>query len=195
MTRLLLVRHAESTWNAMKRWQGQADPPLSSRGETQAARALAAVPPGYEQVVTSDLRRARRTAELLASGLDLPCVVEPRLRERHAGPWQGLTRVEIDARWPGMLDDGCRPDDYEPDDDVAARALGALDEVSTPSIVITHGGVLRVLEARFGVATTRIPNLSALPVERDIDGYSSGERFDLVPDGAVATEAESITVE
>ena len=186
---LLLVRHGESTWNAARRWQGQADPPLSPLGMRQARAAVTCVPAGYEHVVASDLERARRTGELLADGLGLSFAVEPRLRERYAGPWQGLTRAEIEAGWPGMLDDGRRPDDYEPDATLLERALEALDVGSTPTIVVTHGGVIRVIERHLGFAATRIPNLSALPIDRTADGLAAGARIGLAGDGAVAAEA------
>src|SRR5215510_15555658 len=98
MIRLLLVRHGESTWNAQSRWQGQADPPLSPFGERQAEDATARLAEiaTITSVWVSDLRRARRTGELIARHLDLDGVrEEPRLRERDVGAWSGLTRDEI----------------------------------------------------------------------------------------------------
>src|SRR5687768_13103713 len=95
MIRLLLVRHGESTWNAQSRWQGQADPPLSPLGERQAEEAAErlAQTASITEIWTSDLVRARRTAELIATQLGVPDVrEEPRLRERDVGSWSGLTR-------------------------------------------------------------------------------------------------------
>src|SRR5919107_550504 len=69
MARLLLVRHGESTWNATGRWQGWADPPLSDLGRAQAEAAAPAAAP-VDAVVSSDLRRARETAELMAARVD-----------------------------------------------------------------------------------------------------------------------------
>lgn len=189
MSRLLLVRHGESTWNAAGRWQGQADPPLSRRGERQAAAAVAAVPGGYEEIVASDLRRAHRTAELLAAGLDLPLRVDPRLRERTLGPWQGLTRAEIEDGWPGMLADGRRPDGYEPDDRLADRALAALRELTVATIVVTHGGLIRAVEGSIGIPVARMPNLAARELRVRGTGFDAGARVELVPDGDVAAEA------
>src|SRR5215831_2437799 len=88
MTRLLLVRHGESTWNAASRWQGQADPPLSSFGERQAEDATVRLSQiaTIVAVWTSDLVRARRTGELIAERLGLGGVrAESRLRERDVG--------------------------------------------------------------------------------------------------------------
>lgn len=104
MTRVLLVRHGQSEWNADGRWQGQADPPLTDLGRHQAkhaARNLGVV----DAIVASDLQRASETALIIAGELGVgPLVLEPDLRERDAGEWSGLTRVEIDRAWPGYLD-------------------------------------------------------------------------------------------
>jgi probable phosphoglycerate mutase len=149
VTRLLLVRHGQSVWNADGRWQGQADPPLSQLGEEQAAAAATRVD-GIAVVYSSDLVRARRTAEILGAGRSIEPVVDARLRERHAGRWEGRTRVEIEAEWPGYLDSGRRPDGYEPDESVLARALDALGAIAAAHdgdvLVVTHGGVVRTLE-------------------------------------------------
>jgi len=96
-TRVLLVRHGQSTWNADARWQGQADPPLSALGEQQAVDAARHVA-GMDALWSSDLHRARRTAELIGEHLALGVHVEARLRERHAGEWQGCTRDEIEKK-------------------------------------------------------------------------------------------------
>ncbi len=104
-TRFVLVRHAQSTWNAAGRWQGQADPPLSEQGRAQAeALALRLAAEGIEELVASDLRRAVETAELLGKTLGLPLRLDPRLRELDVGEWAGLTRLEIEARDPGRLE-------------------------------------------------------------------------------------------
>lgn len=102
---LLVVRHGESAWNAQGRWQGQADPELSALGEAQAARAAEALSAlNVDRVVSSDLKRARRTAEIIAGRLEL---AEPGydggLREIDVGEWTGLTRPQIEARWPNLL--------------------------------------------------------------------------------------------
>jgi len=115
---MLVVRHGESTWNAVRRWQGQADPPLSERGETQARRgALAAPEHGpFDAIVTSTLQRARLTGELIASALALPMLAaDAELSERSAGEWEGLTRAEIERDFPGYLADDKRPAGYESD--------------------------------------------------------------------------------
>lgn len=104
MTRLLLIRHAESTWNAAGRWQGHGDPPLSERGRQQAeALAGEVARAGLERVVTSDLARAVETGAAIARALGLPALRCAGLRELDVGHWTGLTRAEIAAREPLAL--------------------------------------------------------------------------------------------
>lgn len=169
-TSLFIVRHGESTWNAVRKWQGRADPPLSDVGEDQARAAAGAlgVLGRLDGVVTSSLRRARRTGELIAGigaiALDDPVV---DLSERSAGPWEGLTRDEIEVRFPGYLSTGNRPDGYESDESVVVRALAAIEVVATARpnrrlLVVSHGGVIHALERHTGVETgewQRLDNL------------------------------------
>ncbi len=186
MTRVLLVRHGQSEWNADGRWQGQADPPLTDLGRAQAhhaARALGTV----DAIVCSDLVRAADTAVILSGELGVgPVVVAPDLRERPAGEWQGLTRIEIDERWPGYLDDRRRPAGWEPDDELLARATAALVRIAElvpggEAIAVTHGGLVYVLEGSFGEPFERLPNLAGRWIEVGPDGPTRlGERVILV---------------
>lgn len=180
---LLLVRHGESTWNAVRRWQGQADPPLTERGERQARTAvdpLSVIGP-FDVVVTSTLARAARTGDLLAEGLGVDPVLRHRgLVERHAGPWQGLTRFEIDERWPGYLDDGLRPEGYELDPSVVERSALALVEIAArytgrSVLVVSHGGVINALERDRGEPWKRLDNLEGR--------WFQSDGADLVPVG------------
>ncbi len=104
-TNVLVVRHGESEWNALGLWQGQADPALSARGEEQAARAAKALAGvTINRIVSSDLSRARRTAGILAETLGVDVLgVEEGLREVDVGEWSGLTRADIEKRWPRLL--------------------------------------------------------------------------------------------
>ncbi len=192
----MLVRHGQSTWNADGRWQGQTDPPLSERGEAQAREAAARIH-DVDAVWASDLQRARRTAELVGAPQGLVVQVDARLRERHAGPWQGLTRAEIEDGWPGHLAGGRRPDGYEPDDEVAARALAALGDLARAHsgrqvLVITHGGIVRVLERHFGASDDGLlPNLAGRVLHADRDGaWELGERVLLLGDDSVTVPGQ-----
>lgn len=193
-TRLLMVRHGESTWNAVRRWQGQADPPLTERGEAQAARAaIAAADHGpFDVVVTSTLQRAAHTAEIIAGAIGLPVAERlSALAERDAGEWEGLTRVEIKERFPGFLADDRRPAGYESDDSVVARADIALRDLGGTYagrnvLALSHGGVIHALErAHEGDGGwQRLDNLTGRWFEIDDDGWRPiGKRIALVPDG------------
>src|SRR3954452_23006856 len=95
---LLLVRHGESTWNAEHRLQGQLDPPLSELGRAQARELRPLVERleiPTERIISSDLSRARETAELL--GLR-PGRLDPTWREIDIGEWGGKLAQEIDAQ-------------------------------------------------------------------------------------------------
>lgn len=194
MTRMLLVRHGESTWNAVRRWQGQADPPLTERGEAQASRAaVAAADHGpFDLVVTSTLQRALRTGEIIAAGTGLD-FAEPidALKERAAGEWEGLTRSEIEARYPGYLAADRRPDGYEDDAAIVQRAGFAMTGLAAAHpggslLVISHGGVIHALErAHDGDAGwQRLDNLTGRWFEVSEAGMRPvGSRVALVPDG------------
>ena len=183
MTRLLLVRHGESEWNAIGRWQGWADPPLSDLGRRQAAvgsRAVGAV----DAIVSSDLRRARQTAEIIAGELGIgPVVVDAALRERDAGPWTGLTRREIEEQWPGWIAEGKRPDGYEEDGSVLERvmpALRVLEAAGAAVLVVTHGGVIGAVERDLREPRSRTPNLGGRVVDVEDGRLRSGEQLLLV---------------
>jgi broad specificity phosphatase PhoE len=164
-TEILLLRHGQSTWNADGRWQGLADPPLSALGREQAFAAVKRL--GIvDDIVSSDLQRAAQTAEILSNGIGVgPVLLDERLHERDAGEWTGLTRHDIDERWPGALSNGARPKGYEPDDDVIARVMAALVAVHERSgtgqvLVVAHGGVVRAVERHLGAEDGLLPNLS-----------------------------------
>src|SRR5581483_10508431 len=114
MTRVLAVRHAQSVWNAEGRWQGHADPPLSDRGRADARAAARVIEGMVERVAASDLLRALETAEIVGDALLLGDVdIVPDLREIDIGAWSGLTREEIEERWPGGIE-GWRSGDFAP---------------------------------------------------------------------------------
>jgi broad specificity phosphatase PhoE len=186
VTRILLVRHGQSVWNADGRWQGQADPPLSDLGVDQATAAADSDTVDEVRVLySSDLERARHTAQLLGVRLGLVPVVDERLRERHAGDWEGRTRVEIDETWPGYLESGRRPPGYEPDDSVLARVLDALGTIAGAhagdALVVTHGGVVRTVERHLGgEADGLIPNLGGRWLHHDGATLRLGDRVVLL---------------
>lgn len=188
MARLLLLRHGQSTWNAEGRWQGWADAPLSPVGRAQAESAaawLAAAGVAFAGAVSSDLSRARHTAEVVAAALGLGAVVvDLGLRERDVGRFSGHTTPEIEHRWPGVLAEWRAgrlegPPGGEPDVRFAARALGAVARLARAAagdlLVVTHGGVVRAVERHYGVSPGVTPNLSGRWVEGHADGLRLGE--------------------
>lgn len=184
MSRLLLVRHSESIWNAEGRWQGQADPPLSPLGVEHALAAARTLVP-FDAVWSSDLERAHHTARILSEPHGLAVTADPRVRERAAGPWTGLTRDEIEARYPGHLADGRRPPGYESDAELACRALEALHEFARSldggtGLVVTHGGVIVTVERHHGLERVPIRNLEGRWLEFTPTGVVVGERVTLL---------------
>lgn len=154
MTRLVLWRHGQTTWNHDGRFQGQEDIDLDETGRAQAAAAAARLATlGVDAIVSSDLRRAADTADALARLTGLPVHTDARLRERYFGQWQGLTHTELADRYPEEYArwrrfepvDGC---DIEDLDDLAKRVAVALQEAADRApggtvVVATHGGAAK----------------------------------------------------
>jgi probable phosphoglycerate mutase len=180
-SQILVVRHGQSTWNADGRWQGQADPPLSELGIAQAEAAACGVD-GVEVIWASDLERARHTASILAATRGLEVVADPRLREREAGEWTGLTRAEIEERYPGALAERRRPPGFEVDDVLVVRALGALQDLAATlagrtAIAVTHGGVILAVERHHGEERSPVANLEGRWIEVGRAGeFALGDR-------------------
>src|SRR5687768_8562436 len=145
MTTLLLARHGETDWNRELRIQGSSDIALNELGRQQAsalAQELADVP--LDAIYSSDLSRARETAEAVAATHELQVRLDPRLRERAFGSWEGLTREDI-----AELPDRSRHDG-ESDDEVRERVLEAVQAIADAHpgeqvLVVAHGGALNAL--------------------------------------------------
>lgn len=162
-TRLCLVRHGETAWNAERRIQGQLDVPLSAVGHAQAratANALAQEANFICAVYTSDLARALHTAEAAAHLLGLPIRRHVGLRERHYGVLQTLTYAEFARRHPdaharflAREEDFVLPGGGESLRGFADRVLACVDGIVAAHpggqvLIVTHGGVLDVLHRR-----------------------------------------------
>ena len=197
MTRLLLVRHGQSVWNASGRWQGQADPPLSGLGHDQAEDAATRLD-GVETLATSDLVRAHQTATTLQAATGIQALtVDSRLRERHAGEWQGLTRDQIDEKYPGYLTDGRRPPGWEPAEALNRRAMHALTDLAdahrdATCLVVTHAGVIYSIEAAHNRPHERIANLGGRWLEITNGASNLGERVELLGAEVEATVPDQI---
>jgi probable phosphoglycerate mutase len=157
-TRILLIRHGQTDWNLDGRWQGQLDVPLNQEGRAQAA-ALAAYlrDAGLTALYTSDLSRARETAEVIAEQTGLALQLDARWREMNLGRFQGLTLAEIEERYPEAVK--AMRDDYLgfvfPEGEsrwmMQQRVYQAFTELAStyPAgstiAVVSHGGSIKLL--------------------------------------------------
>jgi alpha-ribazole phosphatase/probable phosphoglycerate mutase len=160
--RVFLIRHGETDWNKVFRYQGMSDIELNETGLEQARLAgmrLAEIVPA--RVCASPLLRARRTAEIIMERNRGDAEIElcRDLREVSFGKWEGLSMSEVRERYPDTLTAwradpfSVTPEDGEPFAEVKSRARAAADLIKAEgrpgdvTFVITHGGVLRVLMA------------------------------------------------
>lgn len=153
--RVILLRHGRTTWNAERRFQGQADAPLDDIGRAQAyevAAIVAALRPSV--LISSDLSRALDTAAPIADLTGLPVKADPRLRERSLGHWEGLTRDEVKQRYPDEFADWLAARDVsrrggESRQQVADRALQVFGELATDglAVLVTHSATAMALTA------------------------------------------------
>lgn len=163
---LFLVRHGQTVWNHEHRYQGQSDVPLSEEGRRQAsllaerlANASREVP--FDAIWSSDLARARETAEAAAQVLGLPVRLHSGLREMNFGAWEGLTFPEIEKSFPENVAayrrDPVRtaPEGGESFLQVQARVVAAMEGILRGGcrrpLIVAHGGSLKAwLALRFG---------------------------------------------
>jgi 2,3-bisphosphoglycerate-dependent phosphoglycerate mutase len=156
---ITLVRHGESTWNELGLIQGQNDVALLTEvGRDQArevARSLQSL--GFDRLVTSDLARARQTAEIIGSKLALVPAPDTLLRERCFGVLEGEPQEMLDSQSSGIVDGvfvdpDARPEGGESFRDVVTRVgvfIEATRDFSSGErlLVVTHGGTIRALRA------------------------------------------------
>ncbi len=180
-TALILVRHGETEWNTQSRMQGHRDIALSPRGVAQAdavarhlTRARAGAFPDIATVFASDLSRARATAAPIAARAGVSLRIDPRLRERGFGLFEGSTYAEAHATWPEIYATWQRrePDYAVPGGEsylqVRARTLAAIEDIARDfagktAVVVTHGGILdAVYRAAFDIPW-KTPRPYAIP--------------------------------
>jgi broad specificity phosphatase PhoE len=156
-TTILLARHGESDWNRSKQWQGFADRPLTDLGREQAAElAQRLEDTDLDAVYSSDLQRARDTADIVARTKGLTVQTTPDLREVDVGSWSGLTRAEAEARYPDQyarwLQGGEGWEDGETYEELGQRVVRAITRIAEAYagervLVVAHGGTIRALHA------------------------------------------------
>jgi len=180
---LLLMRHGETAWNVEGRIQGHTDTPLSERGLAQAQELVLVLrEEPIAAVYSSDLGRARETAAPLARERGLALQIEPRLRERGFGLFEGHTYDEAQARWPAEYAIWQRREPAyavpggESYLELRSRVLASLAAIAAAHdgatvAVITHGGVLdAVFRAARGIPwevprSHRLPNAAVNRVD------------------------------
>ena len=153
-TRLIAIRHGETAWNVDTRIQGQLDIPLNATGRWQAqrvARALAARDP-IHAIYTSDLARARETAQAVSDATGAPLTTDEGLRERGFGTFQGQTFAEIEARLPEeALRWRKRDPHWAPEGGESLTQMRARVQETLNTLAARHPGEQVVLVAQGGV--------------------------------------------
>ncbi len=157
MTEMWLVRHGQTDWNLAGVYQGQTDIPLNETGIEQA-KALAQSLAGahFDAIYSSDLMRARQTAEIIAGQFNLPVIIDPRLREIRQGVWEGMTIQEVKRIYaPDFTRDAelimmPRAEGAESLAEVITRVVEAANEIHN-----RHNGQ-RVLLASHGLAVAAL---------------------------------------
>ncbi len=171
MTEFYLVRHGQTDWNLLGKWQGQS-PDAPSLNDTGIAQALAIHEElsamKFSAIYSSDLLRARQTAELIADLLNLDVTIEPRLREMNLGAWEGMLSDDIKTRYPHELEERkrnpfeARAPQGESPREVAARVIAAADEIAAwhpngPVLIVSHGVALAVITCHArGISLTEV---------------------------------------
>lgn len=196
-TTLLLIRHGETEWNAAGRIQGQTNSDLTGLGRRQAEAVaellhdpgpLGVWPSRPSVLYSSDLDRTRQTTAPIAERLGLTPRFDPELREMAFGELEGLTRTELDAREPGLLerlfgpglDPELRPPGGESRADLLVRARRVLDRIARDHpgetvAVVSHGGVITMfMRWVVGIDLSRKPDFSALNCSIAAFGHESG---------------------
>ncbi len=157
---LYVIRHGQTSWNAQSRLQGQRDIPLNDIGRAQARKngqtlsRLLKQPQGFD-FVASPLVRASETMELIRVELGLPKTgfqFDERLKEVDFGDWEGRTRGGLLSEVPELLTwreaDGWnfRPPNGESYAQMSKRIAAWLNSVGKDTVMVAHGGVLRILQ-------------------------------------------------
>jgi broad specificity phosphatase PhoE len=177
---IYFIRHGETEWNAEARYQGQADIPMNARGREQARRNGLSLRPLLPELakadyVASPLARARETMQIVRTVLDLPADgfrIDERLKEAHYGDWQGtlaadLPRVDAEGLIARTRDPyRWRPQGGESYEDLMARAVPWFQSIARDTVVVSHGGVSRVLRGHIlGLDVNSVPLLD-VPQDR-----------------------------
>jgi broad specificity phosphatase PhoE len=171
---IILVRHGETLWSLTGQHTGRTDLALTENGEARASRLRPLLQKmRFEHVLTSPLRRARRTCEL--AGLGSAARIEPDLREWDYGDYEGLTTREICASRPGwnVFQDGCPGGESVAQvSQRADRLLAGLSRLGGNVALFSHGQFLRAVAARWvGLAVSEGQHLALDTASVSILGF------------------------
>lgn len=177
-THLIAIRHGETEWNKESRFQGHLNSALNDEGLAQA-RALAKRLAGerFDLLLSSDLGRALQTASAIALRSGHEIVVEPRLRERRMGIFQGLTPAEVLARYPQEY---ARFRSHDPDyvipEGESARQLSERSIACFNDLARRHAGLTLATVTHGGVLAMFYRHATAMPLEapRDFPLHNAG---------------------
>lgn len=181
---IYFVRHGLTDWNKKRLVQGHTDIPLNSEGEAQASGLAAELKDvKFDKAFSSDLLRAKRTAEIIAAEHNLAVETTKALREREFGHLEGKNADRLKEIYEVLikLDEKERPSykhhpSIESDEELMARLLPFLREtaVSLPGktvLIVSHGGPLRTMAVHLGLASygdeIGVENLSYIKLESD----------------------------
>ncbi len=179
-TKLCLIRHGETSWNAEKRLQGHTDIPLNATGMLQAcqmAQALKDIKLTFDVLYTSDLKRAVDTANAVIELFGVDAVADSELRERHFGVLQGLSINEAPLKRPDIWQAHIARDlehDLEGGENIqqfALRVQNAMDKIQARHtgktiLIVNHGGTLDMMyriaskQSLSAERVTSVPNAS-----------------------------------
>jgi 2,3-bisphosphoglycerate-dependent phosphoglycerate mutase/probable phosphoglycerate mutase len=174
---VVLLRHGQTDYNVAGRMQGHIDSTLTPDGVAQAVAAAPDIAKvGPDRIISSDLRRARDTADHVGGACGLPVALDQRLRETHLGEWQGRTITDIEQEYPGAIaawrsDPSWAPPGGESRIDVVRRSSPVVDEVDeeladvpwATAVLVAHGGLIAGLVCGLmGLPTSTWPSIGGL---------------------------------
>ncbi|MBK9122213.1 MAG: histidine phosphatase family protein [Chloroflexi bacterium] len=187
LKRVIFVRPGETDWNHAERWQGWLDTPINAHGQQQVEKLATLMRNiGIARLYTSDLRRARQTAEVIGQACGVTPIPDPRLRERNIGRWQGMKLEEVHAWFPDQYEHYVndrytfRIPEGETLTDVGDRMEEAFHEIVAAGdvetiAIVTHTVSIRVLLYRlipgFDAESARLGNSSVTTIEPSATGW------------------------
>lgn len=146
MTRICLVRHGETDWNANGKLQGQTNIPLNNTGKKQAEKCRDyLLRAHWDVMISSPLIRAKETAEIINNALELPMIIMDHFKERHFGQGEGLRREERNLLYPNFIFPN-----METQEELISRIESGLEEITqrfpgSNVVLVAHGALINAI--------------------------------------------------